>query len=58
MPKASKLKVVKLNVPGAVRYDCPDGIVTIYGDRGKPLTYERINWLLDMAKERVRGLRD
>lgn len=52
MAKAEKLKVVKLEGAGAWKYQHPDGIVMVYGPRGEGLTNERINWLLDKAKDR------
>lgn len=52
------IKLVKLEGACAVRYNFGgDGTVTIYGENGKELTNERINWLLDKAKDRVRGIR-
>lgn len=51
-PRRQKnLKIIKIVRPGRYLYETPDGTVTVYGQRGKPLTNERIFWLLELAKK-------
>lgn len=55
MPEASpkkKPKVVRLSKYGAWQVQGDYGTVAVYAPRGEKLTIERINWLLDRAKDR------
>lgn len=47
------IKIVELEGAGAFKFASPDGIVTVYSERGKELTYERILWLLEKARHKV-----
>lgn len=44
-----KLKIVKApRKPHVLRYDTDEGTLTFYSER--PITYERLNFMLDKAK--------
>ena len=49
--KTPSIKLIKLpRLMKVYTYKSDSGSVIVHPERGKRLTYERINWLLDQAK--------
>lgn len=47
-----EIKLVELPGAGAWKYTSGDGVVMVYSKAGTALTNERINWLLNLAKDK------